>query len=259
MKTGIIALLLFLLLIPTINAGYAASSQQELAALFMLGNAEYQQGKYESAERNYLQILNSGADSGVLYYNLGNTCFKQKKLGYAIFYWEKARQKLPADPELRENLELANLMIVDRIETRTDPLPVRILLWIPGLLTIPQASWLTLALFVVANLLFSAFLLAKNSRTSSRALIASIAAGFLFLASACSLCWEVYERDFKKNGIVTEQKVDLRSGPGMENVTVFTLHEGIKVRVHESANGWYQISLPNGWSGWLLQDNLRVL
>ena len=43
--------------------------------------------------------------------------FKQKRLGEAIYYWEKARHKLPADQEIQENLELANLLIVDRIES----------------------------------------------------------------------------------------------------------------------------------------------
>jgi len=31
------------------------------------------------------------------------------------------------------------------------------------------------------------------------------------------------------------------------------------VRVHGSNNDWYQISLPNGWSGWLRKDSIRIL
>jgi SH3-like domain-containing protein len=58
---------------------------------------------------------------------------------------------------------------------------------------------------------------------------------------------------------VVEQKVDVRSGPGAENIAVFVLHEGTKVRVHSSNSGWYQISLPNGWNGWLKQTCIRVL
>ncbi len=120
-------------------------------------------------------------DSGSVYYNLGNACFKQKKLGEAIYYWEKAQQKLPADRDLRENLELANLMIVDRIETRADPLPVRVLSALPGLFTIRQETFVVFVLFVIANLLFSLSLLSKNSRNSFRALIASMVIAFLFV------------------------------------------------------------------------------
>jgi len=83
--------------------------------------------------------------------------------------------------------------------------------------------------------------------------------GLLFMIFACSLSWKIYDQDFRQKGVVIGQKVDVRSGPGLENIAVFTIHEGIKVRVHGSANGWYQISLSNGWSGWLPQNDLRIL
>lgn len=254
-----VSLLICSLLFPTINFVYASSNQETLERLFAQGNSEYQKGSYALAEKYYTQILNSGVDSGSVYYNLGNACFKEKKLGEAIYYWEKAQQKLPADRDLRENLALADLMIVDRIETRADPLPVRVLSALPGLFTIRQETRVVFVLFVIANLLFSLSLLSKNSRNSLRALIASMVIAFLFVVFGCSLGWKLYERDYRKNGIVIEQKADVRSGPGPENITVFTVHEGIKVRVHELTNGWYQISLPNGWNGWLQQNYLWIL
>ena len=116
-----------------------------------------------------------------------------------------------------------------------------------------------LVLFVTANVLFSIYLLVKKSRMSSRALSGCLAAGILFLIFTGSLSWKIYEQNYRKKGIVIEQKVDVRSGPGAENIAVFTIHEGIKVRVHESSNGWCQISLPNGWSGWMKKDYLRIL
>ena len=259
MKSVRVPILISSLLFLAINFVYASSNQEMIERLFAQGNSEYQKGSYASAEKYYTQILNSGVDSGSVYYNLGNACFKQKKLGEAIYYWEKAQQKLPADPDIRENLELANLMIVDRIETRADPLPVRVFSALPGLFTIRQETCVVFVLFVIANLLFSLSLLSKNFRNSFRALIASMVIAFLFVVFGCSLGWKLYERDYRKNAIVIEPKVDVRSGPGPENITVFTVHEGIKVRVHESANGWDQISLPNGWNGWLPQNYLRIL
>ena len=116
-----------------------------------------------------------------------------------------------------------------------------------------------LGLFLVSNALFTVYLLAKNPRNSFRALIGCLAVGFLLVIVGCSISWKIYERDYRKKGIVVEQKVDVRSGPGNENTNVFTIHEGIKVRVLRSNNGWYQISLPNGWNGWLQQESIRVL
>ena len=238
---------------------YALPSREFSEKLFTQGNSEYQKGNYESAERYYGQILDSGFDSGPLYYNLGNTCFKQKRLGDAIYYWEKAQHKLPSDRDVQENLELANLLIVDRIEVSENPWPLRILAGITGFFTARQEIWIVLPLFIAANILFALYLLATNPRHSFRALMGCIGFGLLFLVFACSLSWKIYEQDYRQNAVVVEQKVDVRSGPGSENIAVFTIHEGITVRVHGSNNGWYQISLPNGWSGWLRKDSIRIL
>jgi tetratricopeptide (TPR) repeat protein len=236
---------------------YAEPKQDSSSSLFVQANSEYQKGNYAAAETMYARILKSGVESGPLYYNLGNACFRQKRLGEAIYYWEKALQKSPADQEIRENLELAGGLTVDR-QVTADPFPVRLLSSAIGVLSIVQEGRLAFSLFIAANILFAIFLL-KNGRIASRALIGSFLAGILFVLSACSLAWKTYDRDFRKKGVVIEQKADVRSGPGVENITVFAIHEGLKVRIHESNNGWIQISLPNGWTGWIRQRDIRIL
>jgi tetratricopeptide (TPR) repeat protein len=255
----ILSLILCILMLPGIGTASAMQRQGSLADIFARGNSEYQKGDYASAEGLYRQILDSGAESGPLYYNLGNACFKQKRLGEAIYYWEKAQQLLPTDRDIRENLELANLLIVDRIENPLDPYPLRILQWLQSQFTIVQEGWLVFLLFLCFNGLFFIYMMAKNPRHSFKALLSSFVAGILCLLFAGSLFWKIYETDYRQEGVIVEQKVDVRSGPGPANITVFSIHEGIKVRVHEFSNGWYQISLPNGWSGWLQQSCLRIL
>ncbi len=236
----------------------SAWAQPDPAGVFSRANAEYQKGNYAEAARIYAQALESGVESGPLYYNLGNACFKQKQLGEAIYYWEKSLQKSPRDREARENLELANLLIVDRLEIPQDPFPIRVLSGALKLLTVRQNGWLALLLFLAANVLFSVHLFTHN-RFSSRALAVGLAAAALCVLLAASLAWKTYDRDFRKKGIVVEPASDVRSGPGLENITVFTIHEGLKVRVHGSSDGWRQISLPNGWTGWIRQSDLRIL
>jgi len=236
--------------------GWAA---ERAAALFSDGNALYQKGEFTAAERCYRQLLDSGYDSGAVYYDLGNACFKQKKLGEAIYYWEKARQELPGDADVRENLDFANLLVVDRLEITPDPLAVRVIDAAVHFLTPGQESILVLILFVTANVFFALYLLSRSPRLALRSFAASMVLGLLAGLFACSLGWKVYERGHRQQGIITEQKVDIRSGPGTENITVVTVHEGIKVSVRGEANGWYQVGLPNGWNGWLPHDSLRIL
>jgi len=236
-----------------------AQDQKSLSALFAQGNAGYQKGDFQFAERNYRSLIEAGVDDAAVYYNLGNACFKQQKLGEAIYNWEKARRRSPGDSDIRENLELANLLLVDRIEAPQDPLPLRFLNRTVHLLSITQEIWLALAFFMMANCLFGLYALAKNSRLAFSSLIGSLSAGLLVLILAGSLSWKIYETSSHRLAVIVEEKIDLRSGPGMENITVFTVHEGVIVRLRAGAEGWYQVSLPNGWSGWLPQNAIRIL
>jgi tetratricopeptide (TPR) repeat protein len=249
--------LLFLFLAGSVQSR-ELPNQDYLAGLFSQANSEYQKGDYARAEQIYSRILASGAESGPLYFNMGNACYKQKRLGDAIYYWEKALQKSPGDSDVRANLELANLLIVDRVESPADPFPLRVLSGALALLTKTQEGWVTLALFFIANGFFAFYLLA-NGRLALRALIGSLVMGIFFVLFGCSFLWKTYDGDYRKKAIVIEEKTDVRSGPGFENMTVFTIHEGLKIRVRDSSNGWRQISLPNGWTGWLRESDIRIL
>src|SRR5437773_2608376 len=105
----------------------SAGVPQSPAGMFAEANRLYQNGDFSGAELLYKRLIETHIDSGVLYYNLGNACIKQKRLGEAIYYWEKAQRKLPGDRDVQENLELAGLLVVDRIEIPSDPLPVRLI------------------------------------------------------------------------------------------------------------------------------------
>lgn len=237
----------------------ADSGQESLSSVFAGANKSYAAGDYAGAEKLYRRILDAGVENGTLYYNLGNVCFKQKRIGAAIYYWEKAGQLLPRDADVRANLELANLYVVDRIEEKPAPLPVRSLKSAVNLFTAEQESWVVLGLFGAANLLIAVYITARRPSVALKALLSACVVGLLTLACAASLAWKVYESKSARNGVVIAEKVEIRSGPGTDNITVFTIHEGIVLRVHSQVSGWYQVSLPNGWSGWLPATTVWIL
>ncbi len=242
------------------NVGRAADSNtKSLPSVFAKANSSYESGDFAAAEKLYHQILDAGVENGAVFYNLGNTCFKQKKIGAAIYYWEKARLILPHDADIRSNLELANLYVVDQIEERPDPLPLRWLKNSAGFFTIDQESWMLLGLFLVANLLVAVFIQARRPSVALKALLSAGLLGVLALLFAASLAWKAYDSKHTARGVVVAEKVEIRSGPGTENVTVFTIHEGIVLRVHSQVSGWYQVSLSNGWSGWLPSNTVWLL
>ena len=162
-------------------------------------------------------------------------------------------------PRIIENLQFGNLLVVDRIDVPEDPLPVRILSQAIHRFTPEQESRIILALFLAANLLFTFYLLVPTRRLALWGLTGSLTAILLTTMVAGSLTWKVYQRTHRRQGVVVDQKVDVRSGPGGNNITVVTVHEGVVVRVRGGSNGWLQISLPNGWTGWLPGSSVLIL
>jgi tetratricopeptide (TPR) repeat protein len=209
--------------------------------LFERANAAYQSGDFAGAERHYRQILDAGIDSGVVWYNAGNAYFKQKKLGSAIYCWERAQKRLPRDPDIRANLELASLLVVDRIEVAAEPLLVR---WLNGAvhyLTPEQESWAFLLLFGAAGAFSAVAIRARRSATALRALIAAGLTAALALCIAGSFGWKAYESAFLRSGVIVVEKADIRSGPGTDNITVVTVHEGTRLRVLGQTQGWLRV------------------
>ncbi len=241
-----------------LGTGSSASGQNS-RAVFAGGNASYQAGDFVAAEKAYRRLLEQGIESGPVFYNLGNACFKQGRLGEAIFFWEKARIPLPRDPDVQSNLELAQQLIVDRIEVPEDPAPVRWLFSAIHRQTVAEESNLTLLFFILGNLLMVAYQLAHRRRLARVLLSTAVACGVLVLLAGSSLAWKVFEQEHRRAGIVVEPTVEMRSGPGNEYLTVTTIHEGIKVRIQDEAQGWCRISLPNGWTGWIPVNGLLIL
>ena len=89
------------------------------------GNRAYSNGKYEDAVTHYSKILENDFESGELYFNLGNAYYKLEEIGKSIYYYEKALNFIEGDEALEQNLQIAQLKIIDKIE----PIP-KLFIWV---------------------------------------------------------------------------------------------------------------------------------
>lgn len=86
-------------------------------ANYNLGNALYQQKKYEDAVSKYDLVTKTTEDKIVKaesYHNIGNVMMKQKKYEEAVKAYKNALRNNPNDDETRYNLALAQKMIKDK-------------------------------------------------------------------------------------------------------------------------------------------------
>ena len=142
MTPRLLAAVLLGLLTPAVCAGQDAFLDE--------GNQRYHEGDFDGALASYVQILDSGLESGELYYNIGNTYFKLSNLGPAILYYERARRLMPGDDDLLANLELARSLTIDDVT----PLPgfwlFRAAGWWVGLAPPRGLAWLVALAYLTA-------------------------------------------------------------------------------------------------------------
>jgi tetratricopeptide (TPR) repeat protein len=248
-----IYILIFLLL--CINISFA-SSEEELIAK---GNQFYQSGNFDKAAELYQQVVTSGYESPVLYYNLGNSYYRLGKIGYAILNYERAQKLAPGDEDITHNLALANSRIVDKIDNIP---PFFLFKWWESLLAFFTISgWTYTAYFFYILVLLSIGLFFFTKSPFRQKLSLYSAAGFILLLIITSSLLAIrMNRELNyKNGVVIEQAVTAKLSPDDKSADAFVLHEGIKVRLEDKVNDWVRIRLKDGKVGWLPEKDLRAI
>ena len=139
---------LFLTLLISINL-YGNDS------LFVSANSDYAKQEYSSAIEKYQVILSSNQESPELYYNLANSFFKNNEIHKAIYYYEKTLKIKPDFDDAKENLEICNLQLIDKIEEIPGLFITSIYNQILNFLTIKNWMYLTLFLIWISFLLFA--------------------------------------------------------------------------------------------------------
>ena len=219
------------------------------------GNKAYSDGKYEDAIIHYSKILENDFESGELYFNLGNAHYKLDEIGKSIYYYEKALKFIEGDEALEQNLKIARLKIIDKIE----PIPkLFIWVWIDSvihLLSVEDWGWISLILFCITAIIFSLYILFIKRLLFRFSWIFLI----LFSISIVIFIGRIYLFETNEFGIIFETKVAVMSEPNLGASEVFILHEGTKVQVNRELNDWLEISIADGKTGWCRANSIGII
>ncbi len=223
------------------------------------GNALYGQDKYAEAIASYNKILSLGFENGVLYYNLGNAYYRLGKLGYARLYYEKSLKLLKNDEDLKHNLQLLQLKLVDKVKV-----PPKFLLyrWRDAVLdwfSMGFASWAVVILFWLSIAFAIVRLLLKKQYKLGiielfHKIILTIFVFFLFI-----FLQKVYFVETMRFGVIMEPSVTVYAEPNVHGTEVFVIHEGVKIKIERKNNDWYEIKLADGKSGWVENKKLEII
>ena len=246
-QTTLLAAAVLLLLSTTSDAS-------PYAKRFISGIEAYQSGQYTQAIEQWEAIAAGGVANGQLFYNLGNAHLKADHLGPAILWYERARQLLPNDPDLRFNLEYARSLTQDTPEESTPPI-VRILFFWKY-----QLSHRTIVIAAVTGnillwLLIAGWRLTRRRGLLRAAIIISVPT-LLFLLTAG---YNFYEKSHLKQAIILPAQVSIRSGFQETDTELFVLHAGTKVQVVRDSKAHYQIRYSSGKTGWVAQNAVGLI
>ncbi len=243
-------LLILALMLPTFST--------PVDSWFEKANAFYAKGNYDSAHVYYSKITDSGINSSTVLFNLGNTCFRQKKLGLAKLYYEKAALVSPKDQDIQANIRFVNSMIVDRVDSplETDFLTA-IFYNLHTMFSLNQQIFILFFLLLAISLLISAILF-KPGLFRIWATYGTVLLSLLFLAVSLSAGYKIHALETKQFAVILTSSLDAKNQPQGTQLQ-FTAHEGTKVRILKTIDDWSLISLPNGASGWVKNNSLGLI
>ena len=227
--------------------------------LFQQGNQLYQQGKLKEARDVYEAILKEGYANGELYYNLGNTYYKTGDIAKAILSFERALRFMPQDEDLQHNLQLANLLITDRIE----PTP-RLFVWeywdsMKNAVSLRSAMWLAYTAFVAIIAALIVVILARSFTARKFAILGSGVSAVAFLLLLTLFLAKASDAGRSDTAIITASIVTAKNSPDAKSSDAFVLHSGVKVQIIDSVNDWVKIRLADGKVGWVETAGAEVI
>ena len=241
--------LLIMIAFISFSAG-SLHSQGIIESQFNKGNELYLDNEFIQAIEVYTSILNSGYESGELYYNLGNAHFKAGNLGKTILYYEKAKKFLPNDRDLKDNLALANLRVADQINVP------RLAIWeivdnILDYFTLQAYYRISLALFLLLLAAAAVYYFLPKGNLKRTMFFTSVPAFSLFMIVLSVFIWKLWFEVNFKEGVIIVDEVEVVSAPEENAKGLFSLHEGVKVRVTQELHTFIKIELPDGKTGWV--------
>jgi tetratricopeptide (TPR) repeat protein len=229
-------------------------------AFFDEGNQRYQEGDFDSALERYAQILDDGLESGVLYYNIGNTYFKLGELGPAILYYERARRLMPGDGDLLANLDLARSLTADDIA----PLPgfwlFRAVSWWVELLPRRALVWLVAIAYLIAIAAAILVILRPSTVLAAWGRRLAIAGATVTLVFGVNLAVRELGVGAAEEAVIMAKETAVQSAPSDDGaLQIFAVHEGTKVRTDRRSDAWIEIILEDGKVGWVRADQLEPI
>ena len=247
------------LLISFLLISFGNSTAQTPEQLMQKANKFYQEQNYSEAISTYEKILSQGFESGALYYNLGNSFFKEGKLGKSILSYERGLKLEPNDEDLAYNLRIANSRTVDKI---SEVPKLFLVSWWEGLVTafgISGWSILSVLTFWVLLASIAVYFFSRKANWQRITFMSGSISLSVMILLIVILFARINREAATDYGILTEQTYSAKVSPDEKSNDAFVIHEGVKFSIEDAVGGWTKIRLIDGKIGWGYKDAFGLI
>ena len=229
--------------------------EEGISQYYKNGMDAYKKGQYDLAIQEFESILSNNWDSPELYYNLGNAFFRSGNTAGAVWAFESCLNLSPTHSDAKYNLKLANLKVIDRMGLPDPPLYLQ---WYLGLKEqFTPTTWINITL----SILFLFSLLVTVNRLFLFSLVQNLRGIILtiFFISLFLTFHSIWTDNSLNLGVIYSLKAEVRSEPNTFSTRLFEVHEGLKVSINQLENDWVEIELLDGKTGWISNDQIRLI
>jgi len=232
---------------------------QNHQATFEKATQDYANGNYEAAIKKYEEIIGDNQESVALYYNLGNAHYKLDHIAPSIYYYEKALKLDPTNEDVKNNLAFANNMTIDAIEATMPTGFQKIREKTIGAFS--SETWAKIAVVgIFVFVIFFIWYYFSVKSLSKKALFSVSMLGAVVFMLSFVFAFVEHRNALKENfGIIFSEEASIKAEPNPKASDAFLLHEGTKIKLLDSFNGYYKLEIADGRQGWVNQNNVKAL
>ncbi len=218
----------------------------EAPQYFIKANEAYQNSDFKQAIELYEAVAQE-AKSGAVYYNLGNSYFRDGKIGIALANYLRARKYTPNNSDLEENIKYLRTLTEDNIENKGLFRYVSRVFFFYKYFNIKKLLLILLTLNVLFFALLTVMLYSNKELFKWMKYLVLLLMALSLTASVVN--YKVFHHD--KIGVVTSAEISVRSGKSINDTTLFNLHEGTEFRIIKESGDWIKILLSDKKKGWI--------
>lgn len=217
---------------------------------------KFENKEYQPALDNFLKLENEGYKLADLYYNIGNCYYRLDNLGMSILYYKKALKVDSGHKAAKRDLEFLMSITKDKQKTEESDLISGIWYRILDSLSLNALAIIILTLFVIfiATINFTIIRFRNREKTLPIFIISIVISVMIIFVLITIIKFQHFNDDTE--AVLLSQSAIGFSGPGEDFTRVFTIHEGMIMKIEKVENGWSLVKLPNGLGGWIPSSTL---